>query len=174
MFLKNGLSVDSTTVSESVKPDNDPATNWTDYELGLVESASMNNDVQTESVRGPVSGGGAYQESNEFALQQNLTVNLVIAELNPTLWQVLFMSGPITDGGGGSGSFVPLSAGAFLKGWSRLEMYDESNVKVSSVDVFSQIRLNGNVDFREAVTKVPVSLKVFSNSLNTGTLSSFF
>ena len=173
-FLRNGITVDSTVVGVDSKPDNDPATNWTDYELGCMESGSVNNDVQEEAVRCPVAGGGAYQEADSFALQQNLSVNMVLKELNPTLWQIIWMTDTITDGGSGTGAFVPLAAGAFLKGWGRMDQYDESNVLVSYAEFWCQIRLNGNVDFSEAVTSVPVSCKVFSNALNTGVLSSFF
>lgn len=174
MFLRNGLLVDAVTVGKDTKPDNDPTTNWTDHELGCVESASMTNDVQEESVRCPVAGGGAYQEAESFALQQNLSINMNLKELNPLVWQIIWMSGAITDGGGGTGAFVPLSAGAFLKGWARLDQYDESNVLVNTADFYCQIRLNGNVDFQEAVTTVPITCKVFTNALNTGVLSSFF
>jgi hypothetical protein len=173
MFLPQGTSIDAVTVGVDDKPDSVPTTNWTDYTLGCVESISMSNDVTEEAVRCPVSGGGAYQEANAFALQQNLTANITLAELNPLLWQVIWMADTISPTGPTS-AFVPLAAGAFLKGWSRITMYDESNVLISTAEFWSQLRLNGNVDFQEAVTKIPVALKIFTNALNVGTLSSFF
>ena len=179
-FLAVGKDIDGVTIASNAKPDDDPVTNWTSFKLGCVEEASINNDIQTEEVKCPVEDkgdgtpGGSYQTVDEFVTEQNLSLNLTLAELNPTAWRIMWMSGEILPTSGNNGPFTPLSAGAFVKGWSRIAQYDESNILISTVDVFCQLRLNGSVNFNSSVTKVPLTLKVFSNPLNSGTLHSIF
>ena len=108
-FIPEGETVDAITVAADAKPDKDPTTNWTDYKLGTIVSASAVNDVSSVTVRAPaedVGGGtpgGVYQAIDEFAVQQNLEWNCVMGQLNPTAYRAIWMSGAITDGGGGTG-----------------------------------------------------------------------
>lgn len=179
-FLPEGTTIDVVTVASNAKPDNDPATNWTDYKLGGVEEATINNEVQTTTIRTPLddvgSGvpGGVYQDKDEFVRQQNVEIDFTLVEITPTVWRSIWLSGEITDGGGGTGAFVPLSQSGFVKGWARLSQYDSLNQLVSKVEFWSQLRISGPAAFGEDVAKIRMNLKVFANPLNTGTLSSFF
>ena len=179
-FLREGTLIDAVTVAVDAKPDNDPAENWTDHKLGCIQSVDFTNDASPISIRCPIDDvgggvpGGVYQAADEIPSQQNLEIGFTIGEINPTVWQAIWLSGAIGPTGP-SAPFVPLAASGFVKGWVRLDQYDHNNTLVSTAEFWASLRLNGSVtmDENDAV-RAPLMFKVFQNALNSGTLSSFF
>lgn len=178
-FLPEGKTIDLVTVSSTAKPDDDPATNWTDYKLTCITDANVENSANPVNVRAPIDDvgggvpGGVYQAKDQIAREQNLEIVLTCAEINPTVWQVIWMTDEILSAS--TGVFVPFAKSGLLKGWARLAQYDHDNTKVSSVDMWCSMHLDGQVNFSEEdVTRTRLRLKVLQNSLNTGNLLSFF
>jgi|GEM_PF-5554410 hypothetical protein len=179
-FLKEGTLIDTVTVASDAKPDDDPTTNWTDYKLGCIQEVDFSNDASPISIRCPIDDvgggvpGGVYQASDEIPSQQNLEVGFTIGEINPTVWQAMWLSDTIGPTGP-SAAFVPLSASGFMKGWVRLDQYDHNNTHVSRAEFWASLRLNGSVSIGEDdALRAPLVFKVFQNALNTGSLKSFF
>ena len=176
-FIPEGKTVDTQTVSSSVKPDHDPESNWTDYKLGTITEAEAATDIQSVVVRAPIEDvgggvpGGVYQDTDEFATQANLEWNVTMAQLNFTAFQAIWLSGEIT--GSGTVSFTPLSQSGMLKGWAWLRQYDHNNLLVMQAEFWCKLQLAGAVPFNEDVVRVPLNLKALSNALNTGALYSF-
>lgn len=177
-FLPEGITVDTLTVGSTVKPDHEPATNWTDYKVTAIEKTDIENDISTVSIRTPIddvgSGvpGGVYQAKDELAQQQNIQIILTCAEINQTVWEAIWLATVVQAS---TGVYTPLAASGLKKGWARLAQYDHANTLVNTVEFWCTLSLNGQVSFSEDdVTRTQLRLKVLQNTLNSGNLVSFF
>lgn len=64
-FIPFGETVDSATVSATSWPDNDPTTNWTDYEFGCIENVRPMREADVEPLLCPSPDGGYVEEEEQ-------------------------------------------------------------------------------------------------------------
>lgn len=73
-FVESGKTVDSQTVSSTVKPDTDPATNWTDSTLGTILNFKLGTESIDASYLAPLASGGYGKINRKLVTQDFITL----------------------------------------------------------------------------------------------------
>lgn len=165
-FARSGSVIDSVTVSKTAKPTNDPTTNW--VSLGCVDDVSIDRQIQEEESYCP--SPGQYALDDITVIQKDMTISATLSVVSNAYFQMLMnSSGAIADGAS-SGAYVPNSGDGYLRGWFKLQQYDQSDTLIHAVDVWGGGRLSGAQELGRSVIRPQMEIRVFDSTLNTGAL----
>lgn len=73
-FVESGTTVDTQTVSSTVKPDVDPTTNWTASTLGDILNFKFGDEKVDMSYQRPLSSGGYEKVNRSHVVQDFVTI----------------------------------------------------------------------------------------------------
>jgi hypothetical protein len=93
-FVREGDTIDAVTVTDAVKPDTDPATNWP--QIGCIESVNFVTDTEEDVHYCPKTGGG-YQKNVERRVVADY-LDLTLNAQPDLVHELLFGTGEITAG----------------------------------------------------------------------------
>lgn len=154
-FIREGTTVDSVTVSKTMKPDDDPASNWTNYELKSCEEIDSDVRVEKDEAFGPGASGASVKKGEVVTLQSSTFV-ATFNQLALLPYELLFGSGELTAGT----QAQILSGSAQVNGWVRLRQLDSSNGReVLNATFWTQATIQG-MNFAQGVIRPQITFPV--------------
>jgi|DEB0MinimDraft_6_1074348.scaffolds.fasta_scaffold00713_11 hypothetical protein len=154
-FIREGTTVDATTVSITAKPDHDPAANWTAYELGNCEGITSNVDVQKDESYAPGSNG-AYVKKGSVVTQASTEFVATFSKLDLLAYELLFGTGQLTAGVAGQ-----VMAGAYeVEGWVWLKQLDVADGDtILDVEFWTSATIQG-MNFERGIVRPQITFPV--------------
>lgn len=149
------------TASASAKPGS-ADTGWTS--LGIISAASIARSGDVKEVWAPLPG--TLRLKDVIEIKPDITLKLTARELSPLALQTLFRTAALTAA---STQFNPLE-GATLKGWIKLQQYDQSETLTLTLDVWVHLTIDGEVSMGEDISEVAFSARVLHSTLNTASI----
>lgn len=152
-FLESGVTVDSQTVSATVKPDASPTTNWTDATLGTVLDFKYGNKSIESNFLRPLPSGGREEVNRSFVTQDFVTIKT--REMGELVHRLqMGVTAIIAEG---TAQTPGLQLDRKIEGWLRLQGRALSGFDRFIHDWWCEVRLEGDNVFDEKV--VTPSLK---------------
>lgn len=153
----------SGTVGREAKP-GAADTSWID--VGVLDSVSIDPTTREEvKIHAPTPG--RYRLYDVLEHSNELGVSLKCKELSALVVQALFGTLTLTTA---STQYNPLE-GAEIRGWLKIQQYDQLDALFNTVDVFVHLKLNGALEFGRALVEPELMGSVLHSTLNTGTLA---
>lgn len=116
-FVEAGLTVDAQTIGPSVKPDNDPLSNWTDHTLGTVLNFKPDNVKIDSPYLEPQPSGGHALKNRSFVTQDFLVIQT--REMSELVWRLqMGLTAQIAEG---TAQTPGLELDRKIQGWLRLQ-----------------------------------------------------
>ena len=146
-FVREGLTVDFNTVSKTSKPDNDPVTNWTNYELANCSGISPSVNTQKESSYSP-NASGVYVKDDEIVTETEVSFTCTFETLSLLCYELLFGSGTLTAGT----QAQILSGTAEVAGWVKLKQQDNAGNSILDAEFWAKATVS-QVNFERAISR---------------------
>ena len=116
-FIPHGETVDALTTSPTVIPDDDPITNWTDYNLGCVQEVQFDSETEDEEDYCPAETGGYSKSITRTTVRDTMT--LTLKDHSEPIFRLLFGLNQKLTGLTGQQPFENLGDRE-ITGWLRL------------------------------------------------------
>jgi len=150
------------TTSRSVKPGaTDPV--WVD--MGIIDSIGVTHARDEREVFAPTPGQLRLYDVIET--KRKMEFKMACEEMSPLAFELLFGTLKLTSA---STQYNPLE-GTTKKGWLKVQQYKQDDSLFNTVDVFVQLKVDGEVKFDDNVVKCNFTALVLHSTLNTGTLA---
>ena len=147
-FVEAGLTVDAQVVSATVKPDNDPTTNWTGASLGDVlnfKTDSKELDISWKRAN----PSGYYEDVNEKIVTQD-SILIETRQMNELVWRLQHgLAAVIAEG---TAQTPGAKADRKIEGWLRLQGRAGNGYDRFILDWWCECRLESKNAFDEKVT----------------------
>ncbi len=114
---------------------------------------------------------GARQLYDKVVVSKGLKLKGTLMELSNLVWQVLLSSGTLPTSPTAGGAFNPLAGDPLVRGWLKLQQYDQANTLINTMDLFVVLTIPGDVKFGDKEVDVAVEADALYSTLNTGTLA---
>lgn len=162
-FIPFGETVDSGTVSATSWPDNDPTSNWTDYEFGCIENVRPLREADSEDLLCPNPNGGYDKESEQRATRdgwilQTNKYNELITQLEYGL-----ASKPVA----GTPQTPFAERDRFIDGVVLIQARGLDGADYHVEQWHARLRLDEVPEWANATSKPVVSFQCLQNDLNT-------
>lgn len=146
-FVEAGLTVDAQTIAATVKPDNDPLTNWTDATLGTILNFKFGEETSDASYMEVQPSGGYAKKNRKFVTQDFLI--LQTREMSEIVWRhQMGIAAIIAEG-------TAQTPGAKLdrkiEGWLRIQGRNLTGTDRFLIDWWCECRLDNSNAFDEKV-----------------------
>jgi hypothetical protein len=169
-FVREGAAITLPSVggaSKLLKPSSSD-TSWTDGVLGAVETYETDPGTGQPIV---IKQGtpGRVQPIDVLRPNSEPVYTIDFQEVDPLMVELVYQTLPLTTA---STQFNPGERGATIKGWLKVQGYDETNTLKEQLEVWCEVSLKGPVR-RQLGQQVKYSIEarqIFS-PLNTGSLS---
>jgi hypothetical protein len=153
------------TASRTSKPDaEDPK--WID--LGVVGNLSITPETSVDEIFAP--SPGSLELYDVIENKRKRTVKFDCEELSFLSFELAFHTKPLSTAGG---QYNP-GAGKTLKGWLKIEQYDQNadddSDPVNVVDLYVFLKLEGDLTCEENHVKTSIQAMALRSGLNTGNL----
>lgn len=159
----NSFTVPSSGTSGTAAKPGAADTGW--IGLGVIGSSSISKSGDVKELWAPLPG--TLRLKDVIEVKPDISFKFTVRELSALAVQVLFRTLNLTSA---STQFNPLE-GKTLKGWLKLQQYDQNEALVMTVDVFVHLTCDGEVTFGEDIVDFPFSARVLHSTLNTGSLT---
>lgn len=171
LFARSGDTIDSVVVSKTAKPDNDPATNWINF--GCVEDASFDRNFERETIYCP--SPGSYQKEDIITTQKEMQMELTMRKHSAAFFEMLMGNdGAIPDASGsGTPAYTPMSGDGYLRGWFKLQQYDQDEALIHSVDAWGLGSIEGAQNLGKSTNAWTLTVEILNSSLNSAALYNF-
>jgi len=167
-FVREGDTIDGTTVSSTAKPDNDPAENWP--KMGIVKQPRVsNNSTEIEDWEGQPGRLGLV---DVHLVKQDITVRWTFDQLNELALEIIWgAAGAIDLGAPGNGVFGVNRQTAPVKGWAKMQSYDQANNLIQTVDLWGRLKID-EIDLGMGEDRVSYEAEMrLLGAVSEGTLS---
>lgn len=162
-FIPTGETVDSITISKSTWPDNDPLTNWTNYQFDDIETVKEAKEFDTETFKIPKSTGG-YMDDEEQTLKKRtwtastVKTNSLIKQLEHALTSVPVVGTAQTPGA---------KQDNYIDGVMLLEIQNKTGVVIERTQVWARMRLTTAGDVGPTTSKIEFVIEQRDSGNNT-------
>ncbi len=165
-FVRGGTTVDGGVVSATVKPDNNPESNWTS--MGCIEAMSVDNPKNLWEPECPTVNG--YETDAVHTLKKDLIFTITYNEISNVFWEMLLnTNGPVPDAG--TTGFVPNDSSGLTEGWWKFQIYDTIGGLIkTTLDLWGTGSINTGTNLDNQGTTWSMDLKVNKSTLNAGGL----
>lgn len=166
-FIPNGETVDLVDVDSETWPDNDPVTNFTDFELPDIEKVVLEKGVVDEEIMVPDDNGGYFSDDEQMVTSRkwiattSKTSNL-IKQLDKGLAAAVVADAAQTHG---------TKSDNYLLGILRVVETDKTGAVIETTQVWAKMRVRSTGETGPATRKIEVEFKQNPSSLNTITVS---
>lgn len=167
-FFPNGVAYtlpSAGTASRTAKP-GATDTGWID--VGQADW-SLQNTGKTEDFMAP--SPGARQLYDKVVVSKGLKLKGKLMELSNLVYQVLLSTAALPTSPTAGGQYNPLEGDPIVRGWLKLQQYNQANVLINTLDVFVAMTIPGDIAFGDKPVDVDVEADVLFSTLNTGTLT---
>jgi hypothetical protein len=159
----NAFTVPSAGTSGATAKPGAGDTGW--VKIGEISSCGISKGADVKEQWAPLPG--TLRLKDVIETKPDLTLKLTVNELSALAYNVLFRTLALTSA---STQFNPLE-GKTLKGWLKLQQYDQNEALVMTLDVFVHLTVDGEVTFAEDIVDFPFSARVLHSTLNTAALT---
>lgn len=165
-FIPSGSSVDSQTVSSTVKPDTAPATNWTTNTLGDILNFKFGKEEEDASYLAPQASGGYAKINRKFVVQDYVTLKTrqmgeIVHRLSMGVTAEIALGTAQTPG---------LAQDRKIEGWLRLQGRQLGGTDLFILDWWAEARIEETGEFNNKVVEPVLRFTqikgVAGNSLN--------
>jgi hypothetical protein len=170
MFCRAGDTVDGIVVGpETVsttggKPDTNPTTNWP--ELGTVTDFEPQNKQTSVTKYKPVPGGMVPRD--KILLMNEMTYMVSLQEMSLVVLEILFgASRPDLT----TGAFVPGGMTGLVKGWFKVQQYNQLSALVNSMDIWGSLEIKPYKFQSGKLDDYALEITQLYSTLNTGAIS---
>jgi hypothetical protein len=155
------------TASRTAKP-GATDTGWID--LGEGDHAISPNSKETEFM---APSPGVRQLKDIITTARGLKIKSKLMEMQNLSYQMLLATLVLPTSGNNvaGGQYNPLEAEHRVKGWLKLQQYDERNVLINTLDVYVSGKVASDVAFGDQPVDIDIEWDVLFSTLNTGTLT---
>ena len=153
------------TASRTAKP---AATDTGWFDFG-VSDWDIGNTGKTVDLMAPAPG--ARQLYDKITTSKGIQLKGNVMEMSNLVWQLLLSSGALPASPTAGGLYNPLAGEPVIRGWLKLQQYDQGDVLLNTMDVFVAMTLPGDVKFAEAPVDFAVVCDSLYSTLNVGTLA---
>ncbi len=158
-FIPNGSTVDALTISPTVKPDGDPATNWTNYFLGSVISAKHDAEVQDNSFLKASPAGGFEKVPRKKVLQDMITMKT--REMGEAQLRLQYgLSAAIVEG---TAQTPFASTDRRIDGWLKVHYRQEDGTDMAVMDVWCSMELTNGLTAEGKTTEPELKFTVIKS-----------
>lgn len=167
-FFPNGVAFtvpSSGTASRSAKP-GAADTAWID--LGISDW-SLTNTGKTEDLMAPSPGARILYD--KIVTAKGLKLKGKIMELQNLQLQLLLSTLVLPTSPTAGGQYNPGEGEPVLRGWLKLQQYNQANTLINTLDVFVAMTLPGDVAFNDKPVDIDVEADMLWSTLNTGTIT---
>lgn len=165
-FIRDGAEFTSPgegTVSRSSKPDQNEA-GWLDF--GIVNNFEADPQMDEKEIYAPTPG--QLRLYDVLQTKRKLNLKWECEELQKMSVELAFGAAAVE--GGGAINYNPL-AGDVVKGWIRVQQYDQNDTLVNTVEVYVRLKLASALNFNDDVVKTSMEATTLHSTLNQGTLA---
>ena len=149
------------TAGRSAKP-GATDTGWVD--VGILTEVGIEPQTEERPIFAPAPG--RLRKYDVLETKDDLQITLRGEELSPLAIQALFRTAALTAA---STQYNPLE-GQSLKGWLKVQQYDQNDQLFNTVDVFVHLKV-GALTFGDDVARVEFAGSVLHSTLNSGALA---
>lgn len=166
-FIPAGETVDSVTVAQELWPDDDPATNFTDYEMPDIEKVVLEKNEVEEEIMVPLETGGYHADDENMVVGRvwvatTAKTNNLIKQLDKGL-----ASAVVADAAQAHG----VKADNFLLGVLRITERNKDGAVIDVTQVWAKMRVRTSGETGPATKKIEITFKQYPSSLNTNSVS---
>lgn len=136
-FAEDGTTIDSDTVAIDSLPDDDPATNWTNVQVGTISQVKITPETSTSTTSTPQATGG-YRDTKKVRVTGYM-IAMTLNEYNELVHRLtLGKKSAITAGT----AFTPFQLGEIkATGWLRIEAKDEAGTSRVKLIDWAEVRI---------------------------------
>lgn len=161
-FAREGDLIDAVTVAVDAKPDAVPEANW--QKFGTIEQFEPQNSQTFIERRAP--SPGRYRTRKKIPIAQKLMLNFSIQEWDQiTLAELLFNANKPM-----AGVFVPNSRVDGVRGWFKIQCYDQNDQTIVVMDVWGECTIS-SYQFKEGLDPYTLKVEVLQSDLNQGSIT---
>jgi hypothetical protein len=154
----------TSTSSRTVKPAANAAS-W--IKFGVIEESGAEPTSEEKEVWAPSPGQLVLHDVIE--IKRGLSFKFKVKEMSKLMFELLFGTLDLSSGTTNI-QYNPLE-GVAKKGWLKVQHYGHDNALINVVDVWTHLKIAGEVTFGEDIVSFPVEARVLHSTLNTGTLN---
>ncbi len=159
-FAENGETIDAATVAIDSLPDDVPATNWTDWELGAVERVKITPTIKQFPQSKPRRNGRGYNSDPKQVIT-GWVIEMTLDSYSEFIHRLqLGSTAKVVDGV----AFTPFQKGTDLHalGWMRIEAKADGITKVNVID-WTELRLTSIPEWKEEFGKPVLQFTVLGD-----------
>lgn len=158
-----GSGSSSLTVAVGAWPDNDPLTNWTNWEFEDIERCVENKTITTETIKVPKSTGG-YRNDDEENIDKRIWT-LTTSKTNAILKRLEHaLSGYIVSG---TAQAPATKNDNFIEGVSLMEFQNKDGRVTERTQIWSKLRMVNAGEIGPATRKIQYSIEQLDSGNNT-------
>ena len=152
------------TASRTAKPGNTD-TGWFDFG---VSDWTFQPTSQVEDFFAPAPGIRVLWD--KITTRKGLKLKGKLMEMQNITWQMLLATLALPVSSTAGGQYNPLEGDPVVRMWLQLQLYNQANTLINTMDVFVAMQIPGDVQFGDKPVDVDVEADVLFSTLNTGTL----
>lgn len=162
-FVPSGSTVDAVTVAIATWPDNNPTSNYTDYEFQDIEDVKESSTVKKETFTVPDVAGGYRDEDEEMVTQRMWKATT--HKTNALLKQL--QNGLATIPLAGTAQAPGVKKDNCLDGVFLLEIQNKAGVVIERTQVWGRLRLTAPGDVGPTTAKIEFSIEQLYSANNS-------
>lgn len=149
------------TSGRESKPDADE-TEWLD--LGYISAIEL--DPQQEEKEVYAASPGQLRLVDVVEIKRGLNMTVTLEEVGAFVMQLAFKSLALQEGAGAQ-QYNP-TEGSTVKGWMKVQQYDQADASYNTVDLYVYVRLNSALNLGDDVVRPQLFCRLLQSTLNTG------
>lgn len=163
-WMPDGTSFTSPAPGTSAREEKPDAseTEWLD--LGYI--SAMELDPQQEEKEVYAASPGQLRLVDVVELKRGLNMTFTLEEVGAFIMQLAFKTLKLTDGAGAQ-QYNP-TEGATVKGWMKVEQYDQADASWNTVDLYVYVRLNSALNLADDTVRPQLFCRLLQSTLNSG------
>jgi hypothetical protein len=165
LFAREGVEIGENIVSRTFKPEVEaqpPYTNWMD--LGEIQSFTPDPKVEETDVIAP--SPGRYRRTDNIVTSTTLDLNFELMNVSEIFFEsILQANGAITNG-----AYQPNTGSSKIRGWAKVQQYDQDDGLVNVFDVYISGAFKGT-KLENKLIVAELDCKVLYSALQSGNLT---
>jgi hypothetical protein len=136
-----------------------PTTGYT--EIGKCTSVSVERQTNAKDIMVP--GPGIARRADKIVTSSMTTIRAHFVDVGVVFWQLLWNSAVLNTGA--SVTYSPEAGNPNIKGWLKIQQYDQADALYNTVEVLVLINIDGSVQFGDS----PVEWDMTADVINAST-----
>ena len=131
--------------------------------IGECGSFSVRPGVTVKEIMQP--SPGQMRRGDVIPISAVLDVHAHVVQVSPVFWQLLWNTLALVVG---ANQYNPGEGLGLLKGWVKVQQYDQANALYNTVDLWAALTIDSDVSFGESPVEYDITARIIQSTLNTG------